>query len=49
MVFTERGWIKPTDSEWLSPYLSVRKKEKGEWRLAVNYQALNEQRDHGLY
>ena len=35
--FIERGWIEPSDSEWASPAFIVPKKEKGEWRLVVDY------------
>ena len=37
MEFIERGWIEPSDSEWASPAFIVPKKEKGEWRLVVDY------------
>ena len=40
--FIERGWIEPSDSEWP-------KKEKGEWRLVVDYRGLNEQTEHNSY
>ena len=43
MEFIERGWIEPSDSEWASPVFIVPKKEKGEWRLVVDYRGLNEQ------
>ena len=39
--FIERGWIQPSDSEWASPAFFVPKKEKGEWRLVVDYRGLN--------
>ena len=41
--FIERGWIELSDSEWASPAFLVPKKEKGEWRLVVDYRGLNEQ------
>ena len=44
--FIERGWIEPSDSEWASPAFIVRKKEKGEWRLVVDYRGLNKQTEH---
>ena len=44
--FFERGWIEPSDSEWASPAFIVPKKEKGEWRLVVDYRGLNEQTEH---
>ena len=47
--FIERGWIEPSDSEWASPASIVPKKEKGEWRLVVDYRGLNEQTDHDSY
>ena len=47
--FIERGWIKPSDSEWASPAFFVPKKEKGEWRLVVDYRGLNEQTEHDSY
>ena len=37
--FIERGWIEPSDSEWASPAFIVPKKEKGEWRLVVDYRS----------
>ena len=45
----ERGWIEPSDSEWASPAFIVPKKEKGEWRLVVDYRGLNEQTEHDSY
>ena len=47
--FIERGWIEPSDSEWTSPAFIVPKKEKGEWRLVVDYRGLNEQTEHNSY
>ena len=47
--FIERGWIEPSDSEWASPAFIVPKKEKGEWRLVVDYRGLNEQTKHHSY
>ena len=47
--FIERGWIQPSDSEWASPAFIVPKKEKGEWRLVVDYRGLNEQTEHDSY
>ena len=44
--FFEGGWIEPSDSELASPAFIVPKKEKGEWRLVVDYRALNEQTEH---
>ena len=35
--FIERGWIEPSNSEWASPAFIVPKREKGEWRLVVDY------------
>ena len=36
----ERGWIEPSDSEWASTAFIVPKKEKGEWRLVVDYRGV---------
>ena len=47
--FIERGWIEPSDSGWASPAFIVPKKEKGEWRLVVDYRGLNEQTEHDSY
>ena len=47
--FIERGWIEPSDSEWASPAFIAPKKEKGEWRLVVDYGGLNEQTEHDSY
>ena len=47
--FIERGSIEPSDSEWASPAFIVPKKEKGEWRLVVDYRGLNEQTEHDSY
>ena len=47
--FIERGWIEPSDSEWAGPAFIVPRKEKGEWRLVVDYRGLNEQTEHDLY
>ena len=47
--FIGRGWIEPSDSEWASPAFIIPKKEKGEWRLVVDYRGLNEQTKHDLY
>ena len=47
--FIEQGWIEPSDSEWGSPAFIVPKKEKGEWRLVVDYRGLNEQTKHDSY
>ena len=47
--FIERGWIESSDSEWASPAFIVPKKEKGEWRLVVNYRGLNEQTENDSY
>ena len=47
--FIERGWIEPSDSEWASPAFIVYKKQKGQWRLVVDYRGLNEQTEHDSY
>ena len=49
MKFFEHGWIEPSDNEWASPALIVPKKDKGEWRLVVDYRGLNEQTEHDSY
>ena len=41
--FLARGWIEPCPaSEWASNSFVVPKKEKGKWRLVVDYHQLNE-------
>ena len=47
--FIERGWIQPSNSEWASQAFIVPKKEKGEWRLVVDYRGLNAQTEHDSY
>ena len=47
--FIERGWIEFSGSEWASPAFILPKKEKGEWRLVVDYRGLNEQTEHDSY
>ena len=47
--FIECGWIEPSDNEWASPEGIVLRTEKGEWRLVVDYQGLNEQTKHDSY
>ena len=47
--FFERGRIETADSEWASPAFVLPKKEKGEWRLVVDYRGLNEQTELGSY
>ena len=47
--FIEPGWIEPSDSEWASQAFIVPKKQKGEWRLVVDYRGLNEQTEHDSY
>ena len=47
--FIERGWMEPSDSEWASPAFIVPTKEKGKWRLVVDYRGLNEQTEHDSY
>ena len=51
MEVIERGWIEPCDSECASPACIVSKKEKqkGEWRLVVDYVGLNQQTEHDPY
>ena len=41
--FSAGGWIEPCPaSEWASKGFVVPEKEKGKWRLVVNYRQLNE-------
>ena len=47
--FIERGSIEPSEGEWASPAFIVPQKEKGEWRLVVDYRGLNEQTEHDSY
>ena len=47
--FVERGWIKPSDSQWASPAFIVPKKEKDKSRLIVHYRGLNGQTEHDSY
>ena len=47
--FIKLGWIEPPDSEWASPSFILPKKEKGEWRLVVDYRGLNERTEHDSY
>ena len=47
--YIERGWIEPSDSEWASPAFMEPKKEKGEWRLVVDYRGLDEQTENDSY
>ena len=47
--FMERGWVEPSYSEWASPAFIMPGKEKGEWRLVVDYRWLNEQTEHDSY
>ena len=49
MEVIERGWIEPSDIESASPAFIVPMKEKGEWRLVVEYRRLNEQTEHDSY
>ena len=49
MEFIERGCIETSDSEWARPAFIVPKKEKGEWRLVVNYRQMNDQTEHDSY
>ena len=49
MEFIEPVWIAHSDSGWASPAFKVPKKEKGEWRLVVDYRGLNEQTQHDSY
>ena len=47
--YVERGWLEPSFSEWGSPCFVVPKKTPGDWRLVVDYRALNEVTLHDSY
>ena len=47
--FKQRGWIEPSFSEWGAPAFVVPKKQKGEWRMVVDYRALNTMTKHDSY
>ena len=47
--YVKRGWLEPSYSEWGSPCFVVPKKQAGEWRLVVDYRALNEVTLHDSY
>ena len=49
MEFIKRGWIELSDSECATTAFIVPKKEKGAWRLVVDYSGLNEQKEHDSY
>ena len=42
LEFQERGWIEPSVANWASPAFVVPKKDKGTWRVVVDYRWLNE-------
>ena len=44
--FTEIGWLEPSYSEWGSAAFVVPKKEEGQWRMVVDYRALNTETVH---
>ena len=47
--FIEHRWIEPSDREWASAAFIALKKEKGKWRLIVDYRGWNEQTEHDSY
>ena len=47
--FTEIGWLEPSYSEWGSAAFVVPKKEEGQWRMVVDYRALNTETVHDAY
>ena len=47
--YVDRGWIEPSYSEWGAPAFVVPKKVAGEWRLVVDYRALNAVTQHDSY
>ena len=47
--YKQRGWIEPSFSEWGAPAFVVPKKVKGQWRLVVDYRALNQVTEHDAY
>ena len=47
--YVERGWVEPSYSEWGAPAFVVPKKEKGDWRLVVDYRTLNVVTEHDSY
>ena len=47
--FIERRWIQLSDSERASQAFIGPKKEKGEWRLVVDYGGVKEQTEHDSY
>ena len=47
--YIDRGWLEPSFSDWGSPCFVVPKKNPGEWRLVVDYRALNAVTQHDSY
>jgi hypothetical protein len=47
--YCELGWLEPSFSEWGSPCFVVPKKVAHEWRLVVDYRALNQVTKHDSY
>ena len=49
MEFIERGGVEPSDRECASRAFIFAKKEKGEWRLVVDYRGCNDQTQQDWY
>ena len=47
--YCELGWLEPSFSEWGSPCFVVTKKVAHEWRLVVDYTAINQVTKHDSY
>ena len=47
--FIYRGWLEPCHFEWASPCFIVPKKVARQWRVVVNYCALNAQTQSNSY
>ena len=46
--YLAKGWIKPSCSPWGAPIIFIRKKT-GEFRMTVDYHALNSQTKKDVY
>ena len=47
--YCDMGWLEPSFSEWGSPCFILPKKASHEWRLVVDYRALNQVSAHDAY